>query len=145
MASAALAPGLREYHDEDAQFTYFISGTNSATLASAVVGYAVSLDTTADGTVKLAADGDRIFGRVEQYEWRAQEGEALVTVAKVFIGNLPLKAGETPTRGSQILGAGNGTVKANVTAATQIPGSAIPHEVLTYDGTANTVCVSFGV
>lgn len=145
MASAALSVGLWEYHDEDAQFSYLISGTTSATDPATIVGYACSLDTATVGTVKLAADGDRIFGRIEAFEFRAQEGEAIVTVAKAFVGNLPLKTGDTPGIGVQLLGAGIGEVKANVTATTQVPGSAIPHEVLTYDPTAHTVTVSFGV
>ena len=73
MASAALAPGLREYHFEDSQFTFYLSGAAAATeaLAVATVGYAVTLDTTTAGTVKLAGDGDEIFGRIESAEFRA--------------------------------------------------------------------------
>ena len=145
MASAALAIGLREYHFEDSEFSFNVSGIASKAAADAAVGYAVELDTTADGTVKLATDGGAIFGRIEACEYRAQEGEVIATISKRFIGNLPLKTAETPTRGSQLVGAGSGTVKANVTAATYIPGADVPHKVLTYDGTAHTVTVSFGI
>jgi len=46
-------------------FTYAVSTAMADdTAAAAMSGKVVSLDTTAAGTVKLAADGDAIFGRV---------------------------------------------------------------------------------
>lgn len=158
MASAALAPGLKEYHFEDSQVTFNISGIASDAAAQATVGYAVTLDTATAGTVKLCGDGDEIYGRVESAEYRAQSGLVLVTVALRFIGNLVMKTGETPAIGAQMIGGGAGTVKtrsALTVTDTGVTGVAVswtlgktkPCTVLGYDATPTpqTVNVAFGV
>lgn len=162
MAAADLTVGLREYHFEDSQFTYILSDvTDAATAATAAaannyVDLMVSIDANDPATVKLAPDNGELFGRIEQLEWRAQEGVCYVTVSKRFIGNVILKTGETPAIGSQVIGAGNGQVKSRAAksvtdtgtsgvAVTWTMGSAPFHNVLDYDGTAHTVTLSFGV
>lgn len=158
MASVLLGPAGREYHFEDSEFSFFVSGistTDKGVAAAAAVGSAVSYDTGATLTVKLAADGDEIVGRLEACELRAQDGVVMGTVSLRFIGNLPLKAGETPAIGAQIIGggitAGVGTVKTRTAIANTgsgnlpIQGSAKPSHVYSYDGTANTVNVAFGI
>lgn len=162
MAAAALAPAGLEYHFEDSQFTFTMKAadvdrTSQVKLAEAV-GKAVSIDTGVAVTygqppqVKLAADGDELFGRIESIEDRVQDGlGVLVTVALRFVGALPLKAAETPAVGSTLIGAGSGEVKARGNTANTgtgnlpVPGLAPHMRVYGYDGTANLVNVAFGV
>jgi|ERR1041384_824343 hypothetical protein len=92
-------------------FTRFISGTVDASC----VGKAVTIDNTADGTVKLAGDGDPVYGRIFQYEDRSQEGVKVVSVERKFIKRLP-KSG-TVARGDHVVGAGNGAVKTGTATA----------------------------
>lgn len=63
--------------DEDEMYTFLVSGT----VLSTDVGKAVTLDTTAANTVKLAGDGEKIIGRLESYENRKTEANATGTVA----------------------------------------------------------------
>lgn len=92
----------------DFEMTYLVSGT----IADTDKGKAVTLDTTADNTVKLAGDGDPIFGRLITYENRVQEGIKVGTVAKKFSAALLIKTGETVNVGDAVVGAGSGEVKA---------------------------------
>lgn len=69
------------------------------------IGKAVSLDTTKN-KVKLAADGDIIFGRLE-----VVEDNGLGTVSLKFVEELPVKSGETFAVGDTAIGAGAGEVK----------------------------------
>lgn len=91
------------------QFTFLISG--SGLTAAGVEGKAVALDTAAANTVKLAADGNMILGRVVKFEARVNEGINVVTVATRFINKLPIKSGETVAVGDTVIGAGSGEVK----------------------------------
>lgn len=94
------------YH-EDWQYPFFISGT----VTQDDVGKAVTLDTTAANTVKLAGNNDRILGRLEIYENRVQEGIKVVTVNLAGGMKLPLVSGGVIARGDTVVGAGNGEVK----------------------------------
>jgi len=102
---------------ENYQETWYISGA----VTQADLGKAVSLDTTAEKTVKLAADGDAIVGRLEVLEARVQEGVTVCTVSEKFIDWVPYKAGLTSGDvagiGKSIVGAGNGEVKFAAQAA----------------------------
>jgi hypothetical protein len=158
MASVALGAAGREYHFEDSMFTFPISGT----VTSADVGKAVMLDTGvtpaagAAPTVKLTTDGAEIFGRIEQIELRTQEGTQYATVALRFIGNLPMKSGETPAVGAQLIGYTGGLAKTR-TASTVVdtgtsgatitiaPGASKSCFVYNYDATNNVVNCAFGV
>lgn len=101
----------RGYSFEPYKFTYFISGT----VTTDDVGKAVSLDTTAANTVKLAADNDIIFGRLEAYEDRAVLGVKVATVARKFKDILPY-TGTAPTIGQSVTGSGTaGVVKVATT------------------------------
>lgn len=60
-------------------FTWTFLG--ASTLTTADVGKAVTLDTTANNTVKLAGDGERILGLLEAVENRVQDGVITCTVA----------------------------------------------------------------
>lgn len=101
------------------QFTMLISG--SGLTAATVEGFAVSQDTTAANTCKLAADDDQIIGRVVKFEARTNEGTNLVTVATRFINKLPIKSGETVAVGDTVVGAGAGEVKTYKETAVSVP------------------------
>lgn len=95
------------YHD-DWQYPFLISGTVTA----ADIGKAVTQDTTAANTVKLAGAGDPILGRLEVYEDRVAEGIKVATVALKGGVRFPVKSGETVAVGDTVQGAGSGEVKA---------------------------------
>lgn len=108
----------------------------NAAITTADVGKAVSIDTAAARTVKLAADGDAVIGVLESVEVRVQEG--------INVGTVGLKGGYTltysgtaPTVGAQIQGAGSGVVKALAS------GARFSHTVVAVDTTALTVEVVF--
>lgn len=96
---------------EDYQETFYISGS----VTQADLGKVVTLDTTAAKTVKLAGDGDAVYGRLEVLEARVQEGVTVCTVSMKFIDWVPYKngltAGDVAGLGKSIVGAGAGEVK----------------------------------
>lgn len=93
-------------------FTYALSGvTATDTAVAATAGLAVALDTTAAGTVKLAGDGDVIFGRIYQAENRAVLGMVVASVARKFKERVPAAPGHGITVGKRVVGAGAGLVK----------------------------------
>lgn len=99
---------LRGYYFEDSIFTFNLK----TGITQADIGKAVSLDTSAANTVKLAGDGDVIIGRLETVENRTVEGTLVGAVALRFAELLPIKSGETVAVGDTVVGAGNGEVKA---------------------------------
>jgi hypothetical protein len=104
-------------------FTYHLSGAfaNEAAVA-ATAGKAVSLDTTAAASVKLAGDGDAIFGRVYVAEDRNSIGGGRVaSVARKFKERLPAATGHGLVVGDRIIGAGNGLVKKDAAAGVANP------------------------
>lgn len=103
---------LDAFTQGDFVFTMLISGT----VDTDDLGKAVSLDTTADATVKLAADGEAIYGRIYQVEDRSQEGLTTVSVETRFRKRVPIAPGQTVARGDTVIGAGDGLVKADAAA-----------------------------
>lgn len=99
---------LNGYHFEDSMLTFNLASG----ITASDVGKAVSVDTSANNTVKLAGDGDEIIGRLETVELRTQEGLNVGTVALRFAQLLPIKSGETINVGDGLVGAGSGEVKA---------------------------------
>jgi hypothetical protein len=100
-------------------FTYALSGVAASdTAVEAVRHRAVSLDTAADGTVKLAGNGDKIFGRIFGAENRAVLGLRVAAVERKFKNRLPLAAGNPSgvARGDRLVGAGDGFVKKDAAA-----------------------------
>lgn len=98
-------------------FNEFIFTMNlSGTVTAADVGKAVTLDTTKPNTVKLAGAGDAVFGRLETFEDRTQEGVKVGAIARKFRTKLPLADSLTgpdvPVVGDTVVGAGSGVVKA---------------------------------
>jgi hypothetical protein len=103
---------LAGYSFEDDMLTFNLASG----IVAADVGKAVSVDTSAANTVKLAGDGDEIIGRLETVENRTQEGSLVGAVALRFMQLLPIKSGETVAIGDALIGAGAGEVKAQPTA-----------------------------
>lgn len=99
---------LRGIHVEDFHFPFYLASG----ITKADEGKAVTLDTTAANTVKLAGDGDPILGRLEVVEVRVGEGVNVGTVALKGGLKLPLKSAETVNVGDAVQGAGSGEVKA---------------------------------
>ena len=101
---------LRGIYVEAAQVTFLGSGT----LTTADVGKAVTLDTGAANTVKLAGDAEDILGQIVSVENRVQDGVTTVGVALAggykFTVNPDATAAtpdETPAVGDYLEGATN--------------------------------------
>ena len=103
---------------EDALIPYYLASA----IVAADVGKAVSIDTSAARTVKLAADGDVIHGVLATFEDRSIEGAKVGTVAiKGGYGFTRSAGGTAITPGDLLCGAGSGEVrKALVGDATAI-------------------------
>ncbi len=93
--------------DEDAQYTFNVA----AGITAADVGKAVTIDSTAANTVKLASDGDQILGRLEVVEVRSLEGVNVATVSlkggmvfTVTPDALAIGPDEIPAVGDYLLG-----------------------------------------
>ena len=106
MANFHTKVSLRGFHFEDFHLTF----TLTAGITALDVGKAVSLGAAAN-TVKLAADGDTIIGRLATVEDRKVEGQLVGAVALKFANTLPIKAGQTVAVGDTVVGAGSGEVK----------------------------------
>ena len=100
---------LRGMIHNDFEYTFNLA----AAIVAADVGKAVSIDTTAARTVKLAADGDVIIGWLDTFEDRTIEGVKVGAVATKGGTNFTRASGAPAvTVGQQICGAGNGEVRA---------------------------------
>lgn len=102
---------LEAFSQNDFTFTRFITGV----VTPADVGKAVAFDAASPASVKLAGDGDEVYGRIYQVENRTQEGVTTVTVERKFTKRLPIKAGQVVVVGGTVIGAGAGEVKPAVT------------------------------
>lgn len=126
----------------DDTFTMNVSGA----VTTADVGKAVSIDPTADNTVKLAGDGDEIYGRLETLETGGLDGMTVGAIANRFQAPLPVKTGlaglNAVGRGDSVVGAGGGLVKAKNDGTAKV--SVSRNKVLTAPSAANTVVVNFG-
>jgi hypothetical protein len=122
-------------------FTYSVSTAMAdEAAAAAMAGKVVSLDTAAAGTVKLAADGDAIFGRVYVAEKRTVLGMNVASVARKFKERVPTAAGyTTPAVGDRVIGGGNGTVK----KATANAGAGVPSDPVVIEVGTGYVIVEF--
>lgn len=103
---------LHGYTFEDSQLTTKLA----AGITKDSVGLAVTQDTSADNTVKLAGDGDEILGVLYTFEDRVIEGQKVGTIKFRFADKLKVKAGlagaQVVARGSKLCGAGSGEVRA---------------------------------
>ena len=99
---------LRGTYDERDVLTLNISGT---IVDPTDLGKAVSQDTSAANTVKLAADGETIIGELKTYQKRIIEGNN--TGGVLYRGACYFKyTGTAPAVGQSVVGAGSGLVKA---------------------------------
>lgn len=93
----------------------------TAGIVAADIGKALSINSAAANTLKLAADGDVIVGRLMTVEARTTEGTLVGTCEHLFAALLPIKAGLTAGAvvavGSNVIGAGAGEIKATTAAA----------------------------
>lgn len=87
------------------------------------VGLAVMQDSSAANTVKLATNGAKILGRLENVEDRKVEGIKVGAVK--IIGGMALKKFGEIAVGDMVLGAGNGLVKKDTTSAGAISDLAV--------------------
>lgn len=87
------------------------------------VGLAVMQDSSAANTVKLATNGAKILGRLENVEDRKVEGIKVGAVK--IIGGMALKKSGEIAVGDMVLGAGNGLVKKDATSAGAISDLAV--------------------
>ena len=133
MTAIGVGVSLRGIPVDTFDFTWNL---NSAIVA-ADVGKALSIDTTAANTLKLAADTDAVIGWLTSYENRVQEG--------IKVGTASLKgctdftySSTAPTVGGQIQGAGAGVVK-TLTGS----NARFDHVVVAVNTTALTVDVLF--
>lgn len=94
-------------------FTYYLTGVAATDAAAAdAIGKAVSQDTAAASSVKLAGNGEAIFGRVYHAENRSDLGVRTAAVQRQFKEKLPATAGHGIVVGGSVVGAGNGLVRA---------------------------------
>ena len=105
--------GLHQEH-------WHITFNLAAGITTADIGKAVALDTTAPETVKLAGDGDMIFGRLETVEDRLGEGILVGTISFAGILALPYVSGAAPAVGDLLIG---GTVAGKVKTHTIAGGA----------------------
>lgn len=99
---------LRGFYSKNWALTWNLTGTTS----SADIGKAMTQDTSAANTARLAGDNDSIIGILQSRENRIQEGVVVGTICMAFSEKLPY-TGTIPAIGSQVVGAATlGTVKA---------------------------------
>ncbi len=121
---AIIGQGVPSYGIHSVELTYTF---NAATgVAAANEGSAaMSLDTTANMTAKLAGDGEPIIGQLYKFEDRTVEGVKVCTVRTNGFFLFKVKTGETVNRGDYVVGAGSGEVKA-LAASTDTDGTGSP-------------------
>jgi hypothetical protein len=124
-------------------FTYLVSGVAATDdAAAALAGKAVSLNTAAANTVKLAADGEAIFGRVFQGENRGVLGVVTASVQRKFKEKLPAASGHGIDVGDSVVGAGGGLVRlADTGVAAEVTASR--NNIVVETGTDYVVVESF--
>lgn len=129
---------LKGIFHEDFQYPFLLK----AGITEADEGKAVSLDTTAANTVKLAEDNDVIIGKLERVEDRSIEGILLGTIAlhggMEFLTNPDVAVGvETPVVGSYLEGAED-----NATNAGYVQGVAGPTKWVVVEIVDATKCIA---
>lgn len=104
-------------------FTYYLTGVTATDAATAdAVGKAVSQDTAAASSVKLAADAEPIFGRIFSAENRAGLAVQTAAVQRNFKEKLPATVGHAIAVGNSVVGAGGGLVRK---VATGVPAEVV--------------------
>jgi hypothetical protein len=101
---------LDGFTQHDFAFTMYLAAGHGLT-DEELIGRVVSLDTSANATVKVAADGEAVYGRIFQVEDRSQEGVTTVTVETRFRKRLKKAGATVMALGDTAVGAGAGLVK----------------------------------
>lgn len=127
---------LKGTTNPDETYTFLVSGSP----VQADVGKAVAIDPATNNTVRLAADGDPIFGQLVALEARTQEGVTLGTVATRGGLTFTLAAAGTATRGAPVQGAGAGLVKGLAPSDLDHPSGVAVHA--SHDNTNYVVAIS---
>jgi hypothetical protein len=85
--------------------------TDTVTNVDDVIGLAVTQDTSAANSVKLATDGAEILGRILVCEDRTSQGGGIVVSVETK-GGMAIPYSTAPSIGNTVVGAGSGKVKA---------------------------------
>lgn len=94
----------------DFNLTFNLTGLAKDTDVDSLIGLAVTQDTSAANSVKLAEDGGKIIGRIFLVEDRTSQGGGIVATIETCGGmTLPYKT--APSIGDIVEGAGDGFVK----------------------------------
>jgi hypothetical protein len=115
---------LRGIHFEDRKVTM--------TLKTGIVktdeGKPVTIDTSANNTVKLAGDGDSIFGVLEVVENRSVDGILVGTISLNFIQEWDILAADTLAVGDVAIGgaAAGASVKKGTLTTSTVDGNIKP-------------------
>lgn len=122
------------FPQDDFMFTY----NAPSTLTQADEGKAVAIDTAAANTVKLAASGDAVYGRIFKVEDRRQQGGGVVcTVERKFRAKLPIATGLTGVAavaiGDTVVGNGAGEVRCSNNTTAKTPNH-LDNVVIALDG-----------
>lgn len=141
---------LRGIVHEEFHYPFLVSGGTAVNIQD--VGKAVTLDTAAANTVKLAVDGDSILGPMVVYEDRTQaEGTVNGTVAlrggyrflvKPNAGSA--SPSQAPAIGDYLVGAVDGTKGGYVRKATSVElatGTKSLWQVVQVEGTTSVVAI----
>lgn len=129
---------LRGFYSEDWSLTWNLA----AGIVAADIGKAMTQDTTAANTAKLAGDNDSIIGVLVSRENRVQEGTLVGAISHQFGVSLTYTGG-LPAIGAQVVGA---SVAGTVKAATAALGTGLyrkPAIVVEQNAAAGTVVVLF--
>lgn len=115
---------LRGFHFEDRMVTFNL---NSA-IVKADEGKPVTIDTAANNRVKIAGDGDSIFGVLRVVEDRTQpDGIKVGTVEMNFIAEFPVKAADALAVGDIAIGSTvSGEVKKGTITTDVVAGNIKP-------------------
>jgi len=104
-----------QFSFEDFTFTYYLKST----ITAADVGKAVTIDATARNSVKLAGAGDPVFGRLETFEDRKQDGVKVGAISRKFRSKLPTSGAVAV--GDHVVGAATAGLVATGTATVNDP------------------------
>lgn len=132
---------LRGLYQENAAFTWNVSGIANATAANAATGKVVSQDTSVANTVKLAVADESIIGVLGTCEVRGLEG---VTVGTVYHGgafSVPYTG--TIAVGDQVCGSATAGVVKKATVALATAQTRKTATVVEIDATAGTCVILF--
>lgn len=131
MSAIGNGVSLRGLHQEEFNYVFNLASA----IVAADVGKAVTLDTSAANTVKLAGDGDPIIGYLESVEDRTVEGISVGTVATKGVYKFTY-TGTAPSVGDTVVGSATaGAVKDSAASNMHI------NYVVAVDATNTTVDV----